>query len=274
MYDFALTQKHYQEYINLIKHFIYPHILNSPNFCLKKCLLHYEHSGPEIECEYVENNKNGKNSVTFGFYKNKATDQYWLLDVRDDILPILKNIPNNHDSLKMLLDVHYLYLTLTSLTTSFKCNKLNDIKYFHKGITNLKDITNCEVIPRFSIDATTMEVVKIDYTGEIFSYVIENNIEEKNFSFYTYSLEYDFLTKNTTLSFKQKDCKMTNGVQTSAKIITVKKEVFKESNDPDYYLNFRKALIANMFNNVQKILDTPLDKINLRDLEYLSLLSY
>jgi hypothetical protein len=84
-------------------------------------------------------------------------------------------------------------------------------------------------------------------------------------------LEYDFTDKHTKLIFNQNECKTS---QNSKKITNVKKEVFKESDDQDFYINFKRSLTINMFNKIVKILDTPIDKIKLRDLEYLILLSY
>lgn len=270
MYDIALADKHYLEMKKIIDFFINPNILSSDNFFIKNYLLHYEHSGPQIEFEYVKDNKNGSNSVNFSFYKRKATDKFWILDVRDDIIPLLKNIPNCDKSLEMLLDIHYMYKTLTSLTSSFKLEQLNDRDYFKKSVAELRNIDNCEIIPSFVIDPISMKIIKVNYQCGLFD--IEHfELLKKPFTFFSYSLEYDFTDKHTKLIFNQNECKTS---QNSKKITNVKKEVFKESDDQDFYINFKRSLTINMFNKIVKILDTPIDKIKLRDLEYLILLSY
>lgn len=277
MFDFAIVNKHKEEIDNIINHFICPSVFNSDNLNIKEYLLFADHSPPRITLEYKDEKSSNtlyKNGIEIVFYKDKTMDQCWQLELNGGVLSLLRNIPDLNNAIEDLFDIHSLYTVLTSLTTPYKLNGLGDLHVFKKGVDFLRDANTCGVFSKLSIDPFEKKITKIEFECDLINYITSNALDSELFSFHSYIVEQNLLTKNKKIELTRKNYKCYKSLNGSPKLVTSTKEIFEEKDNKNFIKDFKSALVKSLFSETEKTLETNVENIKLKDLQYLKLLSY
>lgn len=272
MHDLKTIDKNKKDIDNILNHFIKDEFLQSKKMSVIECSLFTKFYPPKILLQYELKEHE---FIDLNFYKEHQLNDYWNLDLNIKILSILKNIPDLLKVSTILSDIHYIHSSLTSLNTKIKINTYGDLEKIKKSIDNCCSLNDLCISGKFSIDANSLNIVKLEFESDLLNFIIKQRMDSEDFIFFNYKIIYDINMDNFILEFTKKRFKSFNSnINRPPKLLTENKETYESKNNTNFLMDFKKNFIAKMMNETLQILNISIDDIKLRDLDFITMLDY
>lgn len=272
MRDLEIINKNKEDIDKIVNNFLKKEIINSEKLYVTECSLYAKYSPPKISLQYE---KAENEFIEINFYKEHQLNDYWNLDISKGILLVLNNIPELTEITNILVDIHYIHSSLTSLNTRFKINTYGDLKKLKSGIDNCSELNNVGIFGKITINAEKLEVVKVEFESDLLNYIISKKMDNEDFTFFGYKLTHEIVLGNIKLEFTKKKFKAFNStVNRPPKLLTENKEVYEKINNKDFFMCFKRELIKKMMSDTLQTLNVSSSDLKLRDFEFLKLLDY